>query len=83
MRGPPVTVRHSVYWELMNDEFGTVRATSLHTDLALSSLGSVTAAEAFERGEDPKVVWLAVCEATGVPKERQLGTDKKPRSNPF
>lgn len=76
-------MRHSVYWELMNDEFGSARAASLHTDLALSTLGSLTAQEAFERGEDPKAIWLAVCDATGVPPERRLGTDKKPRSNPF
>ena len=76
-------MRHSVYWELMNDEFGSVRAASLHTDLALSSLGSLTAHEALERGEDPKTVWLAVCDATGVPQSRRRGTDKKPRSNPF
>ena len=76
-------MRHSVYWELMNDEFGSIRAASLHTDLALSSLGSLTAQEALEQGEDPKVVWLAVCDAAGVPEGRRLGTDKKPHSNPF
>ena len=67
----------------MNDEFGSVRAASLHTDLALSSLGSRTAEQALEQGEDPKVVWIAVCDATGVPQSRRLGTEKKPRSNPF
>ncbi|MDK7749851.1 DUF3046 domain-containing protein [Brevibacterium sp. UMB10442] len=76
-------MRHSVYWELMNDEFGSIRAASLHTDLALSSLGSLTAQEALEQGEDPKAVWLAVCDAAGVPESRRLGTDKKPHSNPF
>ena len=76
-------MRHRVYWELMNDEFGSVRAASLHTDLALSSLGSRTAEQALEQGEDPKVVWIAVCDATGVPQSRRLGTEKKPRSNPF
>ena len=76
-------MRHSVYWELMNGEFGSVRAASLHTDLALSSLGSRTAEQALEQGEDPKVVWIAVCDATGVPQSRRLGTEKKPRSNPF
>lgn len=72
-----------MYWELMNDEFGTMRAASLHTDLALSSLESLTPEQAFAHGFDAKTIWLAVCDSAGVPKERHLGTDKKPRSNPF
>lgn len=75
-------MRHTVYWELMNDEFGSVRAASLHQDLALSTLGSTTPAEAVERGVDMRTIWLAVCEAAGVPRERWLGRDEQ-RSTPF
>lgn len=75
-------MRHTHYWTLMREEFGHVRAESLHTDLALSSLGSRTAAQAFDAGIDPREIWLAVCDAAGVPPERRLGRDK-PRSTPF
>ncbi len=76
-------MRHTAYWELMNDEFGSIRAASLHTDLALSALGSRTPAEAFEAGFEAREIWLAVCAAAGVPEERWLGQDKKLRANPF
>lgn len=75
-------MRHTLYWTLMNEEFGQVRAESLHTDLALSSLGSRTAAEAFTAGIEPRDIWTAICEATGVPPERRLGRDT-PRAAPF
>ncbi|GAA4285007.1 hypothetical protein GCM10022261_25380 [Brevibacterium daeguense] len=75
-------MRHTLYWTLMADEFGRARAESLHTDLALSGLGSRTPAEAFAAGFEPREVWLAVCDATGVPEERRLGRDK-PRATPF
>ena len=78
-------MKHSVYWELMNDEFGSMRAQSLHTDLALSSLGSRTAQQAFDDGLDPKSIWLAVCDAAGVPPERRWGIEKNTarRTAPF
>ena len=75
-------MRHALYWELMEDEFGAARAASLHTDLALSSLDSRTPAQAFEAGLGPREVWHAVCEAAGVPAERRLGRDK-PHSTPL
>ncbi|WP_349827661.1 DUF3046 domain-containing protein [Brevibacterium litoralis] len=75
-------MRHTLYWDLMNNEFGSVRASSLHTDLALSSLGSITPAQAFEAGHGAKVVWEAVCEAADVPPERRLGPNA-PLSRPF
>lgn len=75
-------MQHTVYWELMEDEFGSMRARSLHTDLALSSLGSRTPAEAFDDGYEPREIWEAICESAGVPFERRLGKDK-PLSTPF
>ncbi len=75
-------MRHALYWELMEDEFGRARASSLHTDLALSMLGSLTPSQAFEAGCGPREVWRAVCDAAGVPEERRLGRDK-PRSAPL
>ena len=75
-------MRHALYWELMEDEFGAARASSLHIDLALSTLGSLTPAEALEAGHAPREVWIAICDAAGVPPERRLGRDK-PNSTPL
>ena len=75
-------MRHTLYWTLMNEEFGEARAASLHTDLTLSSLGSRTAAQAFEAGVEPRDIWIAVCDSMGVPESRRLGKEK-PRSRPF
>lgn len=75
-------MRHTLYWELMEGEFGSIRASSLHSDLALSTLGSRTPAQALDDGVEPRNVWIAVCESTGVPPERRWGVDK-PLSTPF
>ncbi|GAA3833521.1 MULTISPECIES: DUF3046 domain-containing protein [Brevibacterium] len=75
-------MRHTLYWTLMNEEFGEARAASLHTDLTLSTLGSITADEAFRRGIEPRDIWTAVCDSMGVPESRRLGKEK-PRSTPF
>ncbi|WGW13133.1 DUF3046 domain-containing protein [Saxibacter everestensis] len=71
-------MRHTAFWELMNDEFGSWRAQALFHDLALSTMSSRTAEEALGAGEDPRQVWLAVCEAADVPAERHLGISKPP-----
>ena len=73
-------MRHTLYWILMNEEFGEARAASLHTDLTLSSLGSRTAAQAFEAGVEPRdiVKTLVVRRGEGdflfvlVPGDREI-----------
>ena len=42
-------------------------------DLVLGSLGDRTADQALADGDDPKDIWLALCEANNVPKERWAG----------
>lgn len=69
-------MRLTHFWSLMNDEFGSVRARALARDLTLSPLGSRTAEQALDDGEDPREVWLALCAATDVPAERLLGVTK-------
>lgn len=41
--------------------------------MVLSALGEITADVALAKGESPREVWLALCEANGVPKERWAG----------
>jgi len=64
-------VRLSHFRELMEEEFGAVRAGSLAKDHVFAQLEGRTVEEAIEAGIDPKRVWLAVCEVYDVPRERR------------
>ncbi|MGJ7440416.1 DUF3046 domain-containing protein [Aquipuribacter sp. MA13-6] len=67
-------MRISEFRTLTREEFGRALGDTLVADLVLPSL-DVTAAQALEDGTDPRVVWLALCEAMDVPPERRLGRD--------
>jgi Protein of unknown function (DUF3046) len=51
----------------MEDHFGAVYATSVARDQVMARLGSRSVSEALEAGEDPKLVWRAVCEHFEIP----------------
>lgn len=61
----------------MADEFGKAHSEVIIRDFALLELGDKTAATLLAAGEDPKQIWLAICRAQQVPKERWSGLDKK------
>jgi hypothetical protein len=71
-------VRHSVFWQLMEEEFGVGYARSVAQDQAISALDGRTAQQALDAGEAPRTVWLAVCDAMQVPPARRLGRDLPP-----
>ena len=73
-------VRLSVFWTLMDDEFGPAYSRSLARDHTLLALGDRTADEALEAGIPARAVWEAVCDAMDVPAERRLGRDPRPPS---
>jgi len=56
-----VSVRHSHFWDLMDDEFGSAYARTLAHDLVMDGLGDRTADQALAAGETPRRVWEAVC----------------------
>ena len=60
-------MRLTEFWARMNEQFGDVYAESLAKDYVLSSLGERTVNKALADGEDPKVVWRAVCDTFNVP----------------
>ncbi|WP_214366752.1 DUF3046 domain-containing protein [Pseudonocardia sp. H11422] len=64
-------MRLTHFRELMEDEFGRVRAGSLARDHVFAELGGRTVEQALEDGIDPRKVWLAVCEAYDVPFQRR------------
>ena len=64
-------VRLTQFRELMNDEFGPVRAAALARDHVFAELGDRTVEQALEAGVDPRKVWLAVCEVYDIPASRR------------
>ena len=72
-------MRISDFWRLMDDEFGPAYSRVLASDLVLTGLGGKTAAQALDKGVEPKQVWLAVCDMQEVPPERRLGRDIQPK----
>ena len=67
----------------MTDEFGQAYSQVISRDLVMGALGDRTAEQALAAGIDPKEIWLALCEANGVPKERWAGKPqpKKTKTN--
>ena len=55
------------FWERMRRAFGDSYADSLARDHVLSTLSGRTVTQAFDDGEDVKVVWRAVCAEFDVP----------------
>ena len=64
-------VRLTYFRELMEGEFGAVRAASLSRDHVFAPLGGRTVEQALEAGVEPREVWLAVCEEYDVPVARR------------
>lgn len=51
----------------MEARFGGAYARSYAADQVLSTLGGRTVERALADGDDVKLVWRAVCDATGAP----------------
>lgn len=63
----------SEFWFAMDEEFGSAHARVITHDLVLGALGSRTADEALAAGVPARDVWMAICEAQGVPTPRRHG----------
>jgi hypothetical protein len=61
-------MRLTVFWERMRAQFGEAYADSVAADYVLAPLNDRTAKQGLADGVDPKLVWLAVCEAFNVPE---------------
>jgi Protein of unknown function (DUF3046) len=62
-----VTVRLTMFWDLMREQFCDAYAESVAKDYVLSGLGGRTVNKALADGEDAKVVWRAVCDTFNFP----------------
>ncbi len=72
-------VRHSEFWQLVDDEFGAGYARTLTRDLVVAALGNRTADEALAAGVQPRAVWFALCDAMDVPAQRRWGDEQRSR----
>ncbi|WP_439564299.1 DUF3046 domain-containing protein [Microcella sp.] len=66
----------SEFLRAIADEFGEAYGRSLVRDLVLTPLGERTAEEALGAGTSPREVWLALCSAMDVPRERWYGAGR-------
>lgn len=64
-------MRLSHFRELMEDEFGPVRAASLSRDHVFAELEGRTVEQAIEDGLELRRIWRAVCAAYEVPPARR------------
>ena len=51
----------------MREQFGASYADNVARYQVLSTLGGRTAMEALDAGEEPRTVWLALCEHFEIP----------------
>jgi hypothetical protein len=73
-----LAVRLTEFRRLMRAQFGDLRAPSVAQDHVFSDLGGRTVDQALEEGEDPKRVWVAVCDAFEVPVRLRHGLPDDP-----
>ena len=64
-------MRLTHFRDLMESEFGPVRAAAVARDHVFAQLGGRTVEQALEFGIDPREVWKAVCEVYDVPPARR------------
>jgi hypothetical protein len=60
-------VRLSEFWERMTEHFGAAYVRSVAQDQVIAGLGGHTVEQALAAGDDPKLVWRAVCEHYELP----------------
>ncbi|BBX03120.1 hypothetical protein BST36_22250 [Mycolicibacterium moriokaense] len=63
-------MRLTEFNELVEAQFGAVRASSMLVDHVLTALDGRTAVQAIEDGVDPRDVWRALCADFDVPRDQ-------------
>lgn len=63
-------MRLTEFHELVRDQFGTMRASSMLVDHVLADFDGRTAAQAIEDGVEPRAVWRALCADFDVPRDQ-------------
>lgn len=66
-------MREREFWQLLEEVFGRGVGRSLCRDQRLTALHGMTAMEALDSGEQPRVVWNVLCDQMDVPDGRRWG----------
>jgi len=69
-------VTRSEFSRAIAAEFGEAYGRTLVRDLVLTPLGERTAEQALAGGAAPREIWLALCAAMDVPRERWYGAGR-------
>lgn len=68
-------VQERDFWQLLEEVLGRGYGRALAHDQVLDRLNGMTAVEALEAGEEPRVVWNVLCDQMDVPDGRRWGKD--------
>jgi hypothetical protein len=71
-------MRVSRFRTLVEEEFGGPYGRLLLRDHVLVALGGRTPEQALADGEEPRAVWVALCEDLDVPKAHRWGRPLRP-----
>ena len=72
-------MRYSEFWQLVDDVLGPLGRTTTR-DQAIGALGDRTCEQALADGEEPVVVWRALCDALAVPVGLRWGRELRRRA---
>ena len=67
----------SEFWLAVSDEFGEAYGRVITHDLVLGDLGGLTAEQAIKGGANTREIWLALCKAADVPRNRWYGVGQR------
>ena len=70
-------MRLSEFWLAISDEFGEAYGRVIAHDLVLGEIGGITAEQAIQSGVPTRQIWLALCEASDVPRGRWYGVGQR------
>lgn len=70
-------MRLSEFWRAVEVEFGEAYGRVLTSDLVLGDVGGLTAEQAISAGVPARSIWVALCQATDVPRERWYGVGQR------
>lgn len=68
-------VQEREFWQLLEEVLGRSYGRALAHDQVLDRLNGLTAVEALEMGEEPRVVWNVLCDQMNIPDSKRWGKD--------
>ncbi|ACV08696.1 hypothetical protein Jden_1040 [Jonesia denitrificans DSM 20603] len=74
-RGKMRIMRLRDFWLLVDEVFDPRYGRTLVSEHHLDALDNLTAAQALERGAEPRDVWHALCDSLDVPDRTRWGHD--------